>query len=132
MRWIRLSGLVALALIIVASLMLPAKLEQLRTGHWALEHFVAYFAATSIICLGWRRPFVVAGAFMAIAALLEALQGLTPNHVPNVLSALSGAGGALAAASLARLIVRVGNRTSSTRQQGHEPQVPALTQPKQL
>jgi hypothetical protein len=105
-RWIRLSGLVALALIIVASLMLPAKLEQLRTGHWALEHFVAYFAATSIICLGWRRPFVVAGAFMAIAALLEALQGLTPNHVPNVLSALSGAGGVLSAVLLAKLIIR--------------------------
>jgi VanZ family protein len=103
LRWIRLSGVLALALIIVASLMAPAKLQQLRTGHWAVEHFLAYFATTLIVCLGWRRPFVVAGAFMAIAALLEALQGLTPNRVPDLLSAVSGASGVLAAALLANL-----------------------------
>jgi hypothetical protein len=83
--------------------MAPAKLQQLRTGHWAVEHFLAYFATTLIVCLGWRRPFVVAGAFMAIAALLEALQGLTPNRVPDLLSAVSGASGVLAAALLANL-----------------------------
>ena len=33
--WIRLCGAVALAVIIFASLMLPAKWERLRTGHWA-------------------------------------------------------------------------------------------------
>ena len=103
MRWIRLSGLVALALIIVASLMLPAKLQQLRTGHWAAEHFLAYFAATLFVCLGWRRPFVVVGIFMAIAALVEALQGLTPNRIPDLLSAVSGASGVLAAALIANL-----------------------------
>jgi hypothetical protein len=43
--WIRLCGAVALAVIIFASLMLPAKWERLRTGHWAVEHFLAYFAA---------------------------------------------------------------------------------------
>jgi len=57
--WIRLWGVVALAAIIFASLMLPMKWEQLRTGHWAIEHFLAYFAAMSIICLGWRRLFLV-------------------------------------------------------------------------
>jgi hypothetical protein len=102
-RWIRLCGVVTLAVIIVASLMLPDKLERLRTGHWAVEHFLAYFAATSIVCVGWRRPFVVAGTFMAIAALLEALQGLTPNRIPDLLSAVSGASGVLAAALLANL-----------------------------
>jgi hypothetical protein len=74
----------AMALIIFASVMLPTKWEQLRTGHWALEHFVAYFAAALIVCLGWRRPFVVAGGLAAIAApLLEALQGLEPTHSAN-------------------------------------------------
>jgi hypothetical protein len=107
LRWIRLCGVVALAAIIFASLFLPPKWEQLRTGHWAVEHFLAYFAATWIVCLGWRRPLVVAGLLMPFAAVLEALQGLTPNHVPNLLSALSGAFGALAAALLAKFIIRV-------------------------
>jgi len=42
---VRLCSVVALAVIIFASLMLPAKWERLRTGHWAVEHFLAYFAA---------------------------------------------------------------------------------------
>ena len=102
---IRLCGVAALALIIFASLMLPAKWQQLRTGHWAVEHFLAYFAATSIVCLGWPRPFVVAGMLILLAALLEVLQSLQPNHPPNLLAALSGASGALAAALLASFIV---------------------------
>ena len=76
---VRLCSVVALAVIIFASF-LPARL---RTGHWDIEHFLAYFAATSIVCLGWRRPFVVAGRLMAAAAILEALQSLTPNHTPS-------------------------------------------------
>jgi hypothetical protein len=103
--WIRLCGVVALAVIIFASLMLPAKWERLRTGHWAVEHFLAYFAATSILCLGWGGPFVVGVALMALAALLEALQSLTRDHEPNLLAVLSGAGGALAAALLAKFII---------------------------
>ena len=101
---IRLCGVVALALIIFASLMLPAKWTQLRTGHWAVEHFLAYFAATSIVCLGWGHPFVVVGMLILLAALLEALQSLQPNHPPNLLAALSGAGGVSAAALLVSFI----------------------------
>ena len=103
--WIRLCGVVALAVIIIASLALPTQLERLRTGHWALEHFLGYFAVTLIICFGWSRPFVVAGWLMLVAALLEALQSWSPAHSPNLLSALSGAGGALAAALPAKLII---------------------------
>ena len=99
--WIRLCGVVALALVVFASLMLPPQLKRLRTGHWAVEHFLAYFAATSIVCLGWGHPFVMAAMLILLAALLEALQSLQPNHPPNLLAALSGAGGALAAALLA-------------------------------
>jgi hypothetical protein len=64
--WIRLCGAMAVALIIFASVMLPTKWEQLRSGHWAIEHFFAYFAAASIICLGWSRPFVLAGVLGGI------------------------------------------------------------------
>jgi hypothetical protein len=103
--WIRLCGVVAVAVIIFASLMLPRSWERLRTGHWAVEHFLAYLAATSIVAFGWQRPFVVAGLLMLLAALLEALQSLQPNRPPNFLAAFSGAGGALAAALLAKFII---------------------------
>ena len=98
-RWIRVCGVVAVALIIFASVMLPSKWEQLRSGHWAIEHFLAYFAAGSVMCLAWSRPFVLAGALGGIAApLLEAIQSVEPTHSANFLSIVSGAGGAFAAA----------------------------------
>jgi hypothetical protein len=92
--------------------MLPDKWERLRTGHWVVEHFLAYFAGTLIVCLGWRKPFIVAGAFIGIAGLLEALQGLTPNRLPDLLSAFSGGVGVLVAALLAEFITRAQNRGS--------------------
>jgi hypothetical protein len=85
--------------------LLPSKLEQLRTGHWAVEHFLGYFAAASIVCLGWPRALVVAGLFLPFAAVLEGLQALTPDDTPAVLSAVSGASGALAAALLIKIII---------------------------
>ena len=103
--WIRLCGVVALALVVFASLMLPPQLKRLRTGHWAVEHFLGYFAATLIVCLGWGRPFVVAGLLTLFAAVLEVLQSMTPDHSPAFLSALSGAGGALTAGLLAKFII---------------------------
>ena len=47
---------------------------------------------------------------MAAAPLLEALQGLTPDRHPDFLAAFYGAGGALAAALLAELFIRVRRR----------------------
>jgi hypothetical protein len=31
------------------------QVEQLRTGHWEFEHFLAYLTAVSIVCLGLDR-----------------------------------------------------------------------------
>ena len=110
LRLIRLCGVLALVAVILATLLLPKQLEQLRTGHWALEHFLGYFAAVSIVCLGWPRPLMVAGFFLPFAALLEGLQALTPDHSPAFLSAVSGAFGALAAALLAKIVIQIRNR----------------------
>jgi hypothetical protein len=66
---------------------------------------------------------------MGAAALLEVLQSLTPNHSPNFLAALTGVGGALAAALLTKLIK---TRRISALQQRGEPQVSLLAQTKQL
>jgi VanZ family protein len=117
LRLIRLCGVLALVAVILATLMLPTKWEQLRTGHWALEHFLGYFAAASIVCLGWPRPMVVAGFFLPFAALLEGLQAFTPDHTPAALSAVSGAGGALAAALLAKIVIQVRNQRTFTERQ---------------
>jgi hypothetical protein len=49
---------------------------------------------------------------MAGGALLEGLQAFTPDRTANLLAAVCGAGGALAAALLAELFVRVRRRAS--------------------
>ena len=103
----RLCAVVAFAILVIASLMLPPQLEEMRSGHWAVEHFLAYFAAVPIICLAWPRPFLVAAALIPSAALLEALQCLEPGHSPNIFAALSSIGGVLAGALLATLLLRV-------------------------
>ena len=51
----RFCGVLVLAALIYASLLLPPQLEQLRTGHWGVEHFLAYLVAVPIVCLGWPR-----------------------------------------------------------------------------
>jgi hypothetical protein len=103
----RLCAVLVLSALVVASLLLPPQLEQLRSGHWAVEHFLAYFAAVPIICLAWPRPFLVAAALVPSAALLEVLQCLSPGHNPNFFAALSSMGGALSGALLATLLLRI-------------------------
>jgi hypothetical protein len=100
----RAIGAATLAVIIFASLLLPPEWEQLRTGHWAIEHFLAYFAAMVLLCLGWPRPVRVAIGLIALAGALEALQTLKPDHALNVLAALASMGGVLAAMPVAIFI----------------------------
>jgi VanZ family protein len=80
---------------------------QPRSGlGWEFDHFAGYFAITIIVCLAWPRPIVVGGALMAFGALLEGLQAFTPDRSSNLMAALYGAGGALAAALIAELFMR--------------------------
>src|SRR5215475_4077459 len=93
------SSVAALALLVFAQLC-PAKWK-LRTGLGGpIDHFLAYFAVASIVCISWPRPLIVGAALMAVSALLEWLQRFTPDRKPNFLAAFCGAGGALAAAAL--------------------------------
>jgi VanZ family protein len=86
---------------------------QPRTGlGWEFDHFLGYFAITSVFCLAWPRPFVVGGAIMAASVLLEGLQAFTPDRSANLEAALWGAGGALTAALLAGLVIWVRRRQS--------------------
>ena len=108
-RWIGIAGAVLLVVIAVATLM-PAG-WQVRLGlHWLVEHFLAYFAVTGLFCLAWPRPMVVAAVLIPFAILLEALQGLTPDRVPDLATALSAATGVAVAALLADLVMTLGRR----------------------
>ena len=49
---------------------------------------LGYFAITLPVCFAWPRPVIVGGALMVFAALLEWLQGLTPDRTSNLQSHL--------------------------------------------
>ncbi|HME28348.1 MAG TPA: hypothetical protein VKE53_00575 [Pseudolabrys sp.] len=94
----------AMALLVFAHLS-PAKWKP-RTGLGGpIDHFLAYFAVTSIVCFAWPWPLVVGAVLMAVSALLEALQSFTPDRTPSFLAALCGAVGAVAAALIAELLL---------------------------
>ena len=80
---------------------------QPRTGlGWELDHFFGYFVITAFVCFAWPRPLVVGAALMAFGSLLEGLQAFTPDRDANVMAAMYGASGALAAALIAELFMR--------------------------
>ena len=71
-----------------------------RPLHWLFrDHVVFLFRLAA--------PLVVGVTIMAVAALLEGLQALTPDRSANLEAALWGAGGTMAAALVAELFVRV-------------------------
>jgi len=113
LSWLQICGVLAFAVVVYASLMLPAQVERMRTGHWFTEHFIGYFIASAIICFGWRRRFLVAGVLTVTAFLLEGLQALAPNHSPNLLSVLGGASGAWLAALIVEAFRVASNRDKS-------------------
>ena len=96
----------AVMVLLVSAALGPANWQP-RTGFgWEIEHFVGYFAVTSMFLLAWPRPLVVGGALMAVAGLLEGLQAFTPDRSSYYMAAFYSAGGALAAAMLAELFIR--------------------------
>jgi hypothetical protein len=103
-RWLAVGGAILIAAIAADSLVPVA--WQVRTGlHWLTEHFLAYFAVTFIICLAFQRPAIVAGGLMAFAAIMEAIQGLTWDRIPDLPTAFCGAAGVVAGALLADLAI---------------------------
>ena len=102
-----LSGRNQLHLVAVVFVALgPANWAPRTALGWQFDHFVGYFVITSLVCFAWPRPFVIGGALMAFAALLEGLQAFTPDRSSNLMAAFYGVGGALAAALLAGLFIR--------------------------
>ena len=90
------SGVIIILLLVAA--LGPAKWAPRTELGWQFDHFIG--------CIAWPRPVVVGGIVMAVAALLESLQALTPDRSANLEAALWGAGGALAAALVAELFIQ--------------------------
>jgi VanZ family protein len=101
---------VAVMVLLVIVALGPANWAPRSGLGWKIDHFVGYFAITLMFCLAWPRPFVVGGALMAASVLLEGLQAFTPDRSSNLTAAFYGVGGALAAALLAELFIRVRKR----------------------
>ena len=102
----KVCSLVIIVLLVVAALG-PAKWAPRTELGWRFDHLIGYFGITLFFCFAWPRPLVVGAITMAVAALLEGLQALTPDRSANLEAALWGAAGALAAALVAELSVRV-------------------------
>ena len=96
----------AIMILLVIGALGPANWTPRTALGWQIDHFLGYFAITLLVCFAWPRPFAVGGVLMAAAFLLEGLQAFTPDRSVNLVAALCGAGGVLAAAVVAELFVR--------------------------
>jgi VanZ family protein len=96
----------AIMILLVIGALGPANWTPRTALGWQIDHFIGYFAITLLICFAWPRPFLVGGVLMAASFLLEGLQAFTPDRSVNLVAALCGAGGVLAAAVVAELFVR--------------------------
>jgi hypothetical protein len=75
-----------------------------RTGlGFKFEHFSAYFVMAGVLCVVSRRPYVVAASLTTLAAILEALQGLTPDRSPDFMAPLAATVGVACGVTLALL-----------------------------
>ena len=100
------SGIVLILLVILA--LGPENWTPRTPFGWKFDHFIGYFAITLLVCFAWPRPFVVGGVLVSASFLLESLQAFTPDRTANLVAALCGAGGVLAALLLAELFIRAG------------------------
>jgi len=98
-KWLLLLSAAVVAAILFASLA-PVGWQTRLGLHWLVEHFLIYFVLTTLLCLAWPRPTMVAAVLVPFAALLEAAQAMTPDRTPDLATALSAASGVSVAALL--------------------------------
>jgi VanZ family protein len=98
---------VPIVVLLVIAALGPEKWAPRTQLGWQFDHFIGYFGITLFFCVGWPRPFVVGGAFAAVAALLEVLQAFTPDRSAYLPAILYGAAGALVAALIVEFVIRV-------------------------
>jgi hypothetical protein len=75
---------VAIIVLLVVAALGPAKWALRTKLGWQFDHFIGYFGITLFFCFAWPRPLVVGAIIMAVAALLQSLQALTPDRSANL------------------------------------------------
>lgn len=101
----KVCSVIVLVLLVIAALG-PENWTPRTPLGWQFDHFAGYFAITLLVCFAWPRPLVVGGFLIAAAFLLEGLQAFTPDRTANLVAALCGAGGVLAAALITEAFIR--------------------------
>jgi hypothetical protein len=103
----KIGGVAVLVLLLLFAALGPGKL-QYRTGlGWQIDHVVGYFVFTMGFWFVWPRPFIIGGALMLVAMLLEALQAVTPDRHCDLQGVLYSVGGVLIAALVAHLLTKI-------------------------
>lgn len=97
---------VPIIILLVIAALGPAKWVPRSEYGWQFDHLIGYFGITLFFCFAWRRPVLIGGIFMALAALLEGLQAFTPDRTAYLPAVFYGAGGALAAALVVEFFIR--------------------------
>ena len=97
---------VAIMVLLVIGALGPANWTPRTALGWQIDHFLGYFAIALFVYFAWPRPLAVGGVLMAATFLLEGLQAFTPDRTANLMAALCGAGGVLAAALVAEILIR--------------------------
>ena len=100
----------AIMVLLVIGALGPANWTPRTALGWQIDHFLGYFAITLFVCFAWPRPLAVGGVLMAVAFLLEGLQAFSPGRSTNLVAALFGEGGVLAADLVAALFIRAWRR----------------------
>jgi VanZ family protein len=108
-RIAQLCSVAAIILVAITALG-PAQWQPRTSLSWQFDHVFGYFIITLLVLFAWPRPVVVGPVLMIFAMALEALQGLTPDRIPNLWAALYGAAGVLMAASVVELFIRTKRR----------------------
>jgi VanZ family protein len=98
---------VPIVILLVIAALGPAKWAPRTQLGWQFDHFIGYFGITLFVCFAWPRPFLIGGAFAAVAALLEGLQAFTPDRSAYLPAIFYGAAGALVAALVAKVVIWV-------------------------
>lgn len=104
-RLAKASSVPIVVLLVIAALG-PEKWAPRTHLGWQFDHIIGYFVITVFFCFAWPRPFMVGGAFMVVAGLLEGLQAFTPDRTAYLPAAIYGACGALAAAVVADFFIQ--------------------------
>jgi len=114
-RWWPVAGWLGVMLTLALSLMPPAL--DVSSGH---SDKIVHLAGYALLMFWWaqlvmRQRWKLAAAVVLFGVLIEGLQGLTPNRLPDVLDALANSGGVLLGWFAARLLPNLPDRLAARR-----------------